>query len=192
LRRAPVALLLAAALVLATCLSAAQAANKPNARIKQADINYFKRWEGNADRVSETLGKSIQAYAQGCEAAKRYPAGAAGPYKTAAMALVRTAEKQEAAWAELDRAAAALDRRSHAYSNPKIAAIVGTASDVLAYDFFKRKAGAEALKTAAEHLAQLNCSIDEQIAEYKREREFEQEGFPKSIKHLEFALAHEP
>lgn len=188
----PLAALGALAAVIVLCLPAAQAANDRHGRITRADIGNFNRLEQQADTANEALGQSIAAYAKACEGMKRSPAALQGPYKTAALALVQTAAKQEGTWAALDTAAAALDRRSHAYSNAKIAAIVGTASDTLSYGFFKRKTGTEALKLAAERLARLNCSIDDQIAEYKRERQFEQEEFPKSMKHLEFALDHEP
>ncbi len=115
------------------------------------------------------------------------------PFKRAAGAQVPVAERIEALWKGLDKAANALDPRSHAYSNGRVANLVASTSDLLSHDFFERRSGIDGgLKMAAERIAHLECQVGEQLATYKRERANEQEDFPDSIKHLEVALKTEP
>lgn len=162
-------------------------------RITQADIDFLKSWEGKVDQADEQLRKGIEAFSKGCTVVARGPAVARPPFKKAAAAQVPVAERLEALWEDLDKDATTLDRRSHSYSNQTVANIVASTSDLLSHDFYERKSGiAGGLHLAAERIAHLDCSVGDLLATYKRERANEQEDFPASIGHLEFALRTEP
>ncbi len=167
--------------------------NNGKGRITKADIEFFEHWEKEVDKADETYKQGIAALSKGCVQVKKGPAVARPPFQRAVRGFVPVATKLEGLWEDLDKAAKALDHRSHAYSNAKIEFIVGSASDLLSHDFFERKMGVEdGLKAAAEKLSELNCSVADQLAGYERERAAEQKDFPESIRHLKFALEHEP
>lgn len=201
-------LLVAAALVLSLVIAVATAQagapglpkvpgpippNNGKGRITKADIEFFERWEKEVDKADETYKRGIAALSKACVQVKKGPAVARPPFQRAVRGFVPVAAKLEGLWEDLDKAAEALDHRSHAYADARIKFIVGSASDLLAHDFFERKMGVEGgLKEAAENVAELNCSVADQLAEYERERAAEQKDFPESIGHLEFALEREP
>lgn len=167
--------------------------NNGKGRITKADIEFFEHWEKEADKADETFRQGISALSKGCVVVKRGPAAARPPFKRAVKGFVPIAGKLEGLWEDLDKAAKALDQRSHAYANAKIEFIVGSTSDLLSHDFFERKIGVESgLKVAAENLVELNCSVAGPLADYEHERAAEQKDFPESIAHLKFALEHEP